>query len=107
MVTKEILAEVTQRLVAVYDPVSIYLFGSYAWGKPTPESDIDLLVIVKETTGPEVEMMVEGQVALASMRIPKDILVNTEDFFEKRAAQQATLQHLIKDKGVLLYEHQK
>ena len=42
MVTKEQIQEVTRRLVEVYQPEAIYLFGSYAWGEPNADSDIDL-----------------------------------------------------------------
>ena len=96
----------TKRLVSVYDPVAIYLFGSYAWGSPTEDSDVDLMVLVKEYKPSLIEMVVQGQEALASMRQPKDILVNTIDVFEERATHGMTLQRLIKDKGVLVYEQQ-
>ena len=39
---KNILDEIKNRLVKVYSPTKIYLFGSSAWGKQTPESDLDL-----------------------------------------------------------------
>ena len=45
MITPEIIEEVKKRLIAVYKPEAIYLFGSYAWGAPTEGSDLDLLVI--------------------------------------------------------------
>ena len=35
-----------RRLAAEFDPEQIILFGSHAWGTPTEDSDIDLLVIV-------------------------------------------------------------
>ena len=31
MVTKEVLEDIKNRLVKAYDPIAIYLFGSYAW----------------------------------------------------------------------------
>ncbi|MFN3467900.1 MAG: nucleotidyltransferase domain-containing protein [Candidatus Brocadiales bacterium] len=45
------LEEIVERIQREYDPEKIILFGSYAWGKPTEESDIDLL-IVKDTSKP-------------------------------------------------------
>lgn len=35
-----------QRLAAEYQPRRIVLFGSYARGKPRPDSDVDLLVVM-------------------------------------------------------------
>ena len=48
MITNEVIEEVKNRLVKTYDPLAIYLFGSYAWGTPTEESDLDLVIIVDQ-----------------------------------------------------------
>jgi predicted nucleotidyltransferase len=48
MVTKDLLEEVKNRLVT-YNPIAIYLFGSYVWGKPTEDSDLDLLIVVDQS----------------------------------------------------------
>lgn len=42
-----IIEEITKKLVQDYHPEKIILFGSYAYGKPDRDSDIDLLVISK------------------------------------------------------------
>jgi predicted nucleotidyltransferase len=34
--------EIVRRLVNEFQPEAVYLFGSYAWGKPDKESDLDL-----------------------------------------------------------------
>ena len=106
MINQETINEMTRRLVKAYNPVAIYLFGSYAWGTPTEDSDVDLMVLVNTYTTSSIEMIIQGQEALASIRQPKDILVNTIDVFEDRAKHNTTLQKLIKDKGVLVYEQQ-
>jgi predicted nucleotidyltransferase len=41
------LPEVVERLVSKLCPERIILFGSYAYGRPTPDSDVDLLVILE------------------------------------------------------------
>ena len=43
-----VLAEVVRRLAEAYCPESIYLFGSTARGDAGPDSDYDLMVIVRE-----------------------------------------------------------
>jgi predicted nucleotidyltransferase len=48
MIDEKKIDEVTEKLVETYYPREIYLFGSYAWGKPSEESDLDLLIIVDE-----------------------------------------------------------
>ena len=40
-----IIKEITSILVEKYQPDNIILFGSYAYGTPTDDSDVDLLII--------------------------------------------------------------
>ena len=47
MITKRSIDTVVKRLVKAYDPLEIYLFGSYAWENPE-ESDLDLSVLKTE-----------------------------------------------------------
>lgn len=42
----DIFKEIVSRLFKAYQPLEIYLFGSYAWGKPTKYSDIDFFIIL-------------------------------------------------------------
>ena len=45
-IDQELLDEVVDRLAVEFDPEQIILFGSHAWGTPSEDSDIDLLVVV-------------------------------------------------------------
>jgi uncharacterized protein len=47
--TSGLLEQATEGLKAEFQPEAIYLFGSHAWGTPTHDSDVDLLVIVPES----------------------------------------------------------
>src|SRR5690242_6590378 len=44
-----------QKLVQELNPEKIVLFGSYAYGNPNPDSDVDLLVIMKTKASPRTE----------------------------------------------------
>ncbi len=46
---KAIIQDILEKLLADYAPEKVILYGSYAYGKPDRDSDIDLLII-KETT---------------------------------------------------------
>jgi predicted nucleotidyltransferase len=46
-VTPALLKEVTQKVVQAFRPKNIILFGSYAYGRPTPDSDLDLLIVME------------------------------------------------------------
>jgi len=48
MITMRQIEDVSGRIAAEFEPERILLFGSYAWGAPSPDSDVDLLVILPE-----------------------------------------------------------
>ena len=53
-----ILEEIVKKIVIGYSPLKIILFGSYAYGMPTEDSDIDLLII-KETDKRPIDRWME------------------------------------------------
>jgi len=65
--------EFVGRLVRKFDPERVILFGSRAWGTPTPDSDVDLLVVM-EFDGRPVEMAVRIG-AECDDRFPVDLIV--------------------------------
>jgi predicted nucleotidyltransferase len=46
-VTSKDIREIVQQIVERFRPQKVILFGSYAQGKPTPDSDVDLLVVME------------------------------------------------------------
>lgn len=103
MVTAEMLEEVKRRLVGAYDPLAIYLFGSYAWGHPTEDSDLDLLVVVEHSEEKTYRRPSSGQRALFGMGIAKDLMVYTKDEFDRSVRDETTLCYKIEKEGALLY----
>lgn len=57
---REIIAGITSALVAAYAPERIILFGSFAYGEPDEDSDIDLLII-KDTHERFLDRMSTGR----------------------------------------------
>ena len=81
----------------------IYLFGSYAYGKPTEGSDIDLLVVVRDGID-SLKIMQGVSFGLMNRQVSLDVLVdNISDFIELSELDRVTLQREIKNKGVLVY----
>lgn len=103
MVTKEMLDEVTRRLVQAYDPVAIYLFGSQAWGTPTKDSDIDLALVVEHASVKRIERVREARAILQDIDVAKDIIVYTKDEFDKAIQHPSALAKKILNEGRLLY----
>jgi predicted nucleotidyltransferase len=94
------------RLVDVYHPLQIYLFGSYVWGTPSIESDYDLCVIVESSDEKKTNRSRKGRNALLDIicRRGIDLIVYTVTEFERAASHPSTLASPIQSKGVLLYD---
>ena len=103
LITPEIIEEVKKRLVDVYHPEMIYLFGSYAWGSPDEESDLDLLIVVAASDEKSHKRCVSGHHALWDLDISKDLLVYTKDEFDVRATDSTSFLFKIKNEGKVLY----
>ena len=103
MVTKDVLEEVKNRLVETYNPIAIYLFGSYVWGKPTEDSDLDLLIVIDQSGEKSYERVRPGQRALFGLGISKDLIVYTKDEFDRISSNVTTLGYKIKREGKVIY----
>ncbi|MEW5939511.1 MAG: nucleotidyltransferase domain-containing protein [Chloroflexota bacterium] len=95
--------EVVRRLVDEFQPETIYLFGSYAWGKPTEDSDMDLLVIVHESREKPIQRAVRAQRSLLGVKAAVDVLVKTRREFQRYILVKASLEAQISREGKLLY----
>ena len=62
--------DTVQTIAKKYNPEKIILFGSYADGNPTPESDVDLLIIIKSDKS-NWEISIDISLLLPSRSIPK------------------------------------
>jgi predicted nucleotidyltransferase len=81
----------------------IFLFGSHAYGEPQEHSDLDLLVIVDDSLDPINATVKINQQLIGKRTIPLDVVVNRKKDFDK-ATKENTIQKMISDTGVLLYE---
>ena len=84
--------EVVRRLVDEFHPEAIYLFGSHAWGTPTADSDLDLLVIVSQSRQKPIQRAVRAQRSLRGVKVPVDVLVKTRKEFENYSSVKASLE---------------
>lgn len=93
-----------KKLITEYTPQKVILFGSYAYGKPHEDSDIDLLII-KETTEPFIDRWVAVRSILSDpkRKIPLETLVLTPGEVSKRLAIGDQFVAEIVEKGEVLY----
>jgi predicted nucleotidyltransferase len=100
----ETLPGAIERIVLNLNPEKIILFGSYAYGNPTPDSDVDLLVIMR-TKAKDVDRYVAVSNLLYPRQFPVDILVKTPREIEKESRKKGNffLREIL-TKGKVLYE---
>lgn len=97
------LEEMTRRLVDEFHPLKIILFGSHAWGEPTEDSDVDIMVIVEKSDEKPIKRAIRAHKRLMGLHVPKDVLVKTRDEFDYFAKVKATLEWWVSERGKVLY----
>jgi predicted nucleotidyltransferase len=102
-VSTEMLSEVTRRLAEEFKPEQVWLFGSYAWGQPNQDSDLDLLVIVPGSNESPVRRAQRAHRCLRGLGIAKDILVKTRAELERFRNVPSSLEADILSRGRLIY----
>lgn len=102
MATIEQIRDVARRIGEEFSPQRVILFGSYAYGKPTPDSDVDLLVITS-FEGRSVKKSVEIRLKVRPP-FPVDLLVRTPEKVQERLAMGDGFMREILTKGKVLYE---
>jgi uncharacterized protein len=98
-----VLTEVVRRLVEVYHPVRIYLFGSVARGDAGPDSDYDLMVILHDEAPQHLRRGNPGYRALRGTGVAADVQVWPQADFNGQLHLKASLPSTIVREGKLLY----
>lgn len=99
----EVLPDVAQRIAAELQPEKIVLFGSYAYGTPTADSDVDLLVILDSAASPTERYLAVSRL-LYPRPFPVDILVKTPAEVESALKKGDFFLREILTRGRVLYE---
>jgi len=101
---KAIIQDILEKLLADYAPEKVILYGSYAYGKPDRDSDIDLLII-KETTARFFDRMFTVRRILTDpgRSVPVEPIVLTPQEVSRRLAIGDQFIAEIIEKGKVLY----
>lgn len=81
-VTQDKIQEVAQKIAREFKPEKIILFGSYAWGKPGPDSDVDLFVIKKTKSTRELARKISRTIFPRPFSL--DLIVYRPEQIERR-----------------------
>ncbi len=102
MVTRRQIRAYAAEIAREFRPRRIILFGSYAYGKPTRDSDVDLLVIMPHK-GCGADKATEIRLRVRAP-FPMDLLVRSPQKIRQRLAWGDFFIEEILDKGEVLYE---
>ncbi|NCN05850.1 MAG: nucleotidyltransferase domain-containing protein [Spirochaetales bacterium] len=101
---QEIINYIKDSLIKTYNPSAIYLFGSFAWGTPNEESDLDFAVIVPSSSLSMAERIRLSYKELWGLGVPTDIIVYTESEIREKSRHPSTLPYKILSQGTKIYE---
>lgn len=102
MLSNKIQGEIVTRIVDAIHPLKIILFGSHAYGNPSPDSDVDL-VVVTETPLPKRQTSIALWNLLRNIPMPKDIIVTSREEFDFYSHEAGSVMRTANEKGVVIY----
>lgn len=98
----DIIQEIRARLVEQFCPQRILLFGSWAKGMQTLQSDIDVLVVTK--TPVSLNLQVQGRELFFDYPVKIDVLFCTEEDVRTEGGEPYSFMHTILRHVIKLYE---
>jgi len=102
MVAMKQIEDIGREIGRVFHPDRVILFGSYAQGTPSEDSDVDLLVVMPSENEP-VARSVEIRLTVRP-QFPVDLLVRSRAAVDRRIAMGDDFMRDILAKGKVLYE---
>jgi predicted nucleotidyltransferase len=93
------------------NPYRVFLFGSYAYGTPHIDSDIDLLVVTNDEFIPQtfqektnLYISVSEHILNISKQVPVDLIVYTLPMYKQFVETGSSFSKEILSKGIVIYE---
>ena len=102
MISRQAIRKFANEVARRFKPVRIILFGSYAYGRPTADSDVDLLVVMP-CKGRSLDAALDVRLAVEA-GFPLDLIVRTPAELRRRLALGDYFLREIVDKGIVVYE---
>ena len=103
MISKEQINEVVATISKKFCVNKIILFGSYAYGNPVSDSDLDICVITDLGKKRKIDVIRDIRKEISfRLQNPIDILLYEENEFNERAFLKNTLEYKILKDGILI-----
>jgi predicted nucleotidyltransferase len=81
---RKIIIEIVERIIKEYKPKKVILFGSYAYGEPTEDSDIDVLIVTERNLSPEEIYEIRRQFLRDFSMSVQVVCVSDQEFAETK-----------------------
>lgn len=100
---KSELDELVSVITRTVPASAVFLFGSFAYGIPDADSDIDLYIVIPDGSLRPIEAMRKISAAILPVqKRPVDILVGSENIFRERSAS-AAIEREVAQKGIRIF----
>lgn len=97
-----LIRNICNRIAEKFNPDQIILFGSHAYGTPTVESDLDLLVVMPFAGSPLAQAVTISR--QLKLMLPIDLIVRTREQVNERLAMEDFFMREIVERGKVIYE---
>ena len=102
MIERRDIEQLGRTIAERFKPERVILFGSYAYGTPTRDSDVDLLVVMNHE-GSAPRKAAEIRLSLPA-HVPLDVIVRSPERLHERLAMNDSFMREIIERGRPLYE---
>jgi predicted nucleotidyltransferase len=102
-ITDELLRDIAERIVDALAPEQVILFGSYAEGRATADSDLDLLVVTERSLSRE-EQLTQVQDLFRDMLLPVQVITISQQTFEETRDVVGGIAYPASKYGRIIYE---
>lgn len=102
MISRDEIQAFVDQVVQRFRPTKVILFGSYAYGEPNADSDVDLMVIIPHRRS-NVEVATRIRLA-CPRRFPMDLLVRSPAELRRRLKLGDSFLREVIQKGIVLHE---
>ncbi len=102
MISRTSIQNFVDDVVKHFKPIKVILFGSYAYGKPNEDSDVDLMLIMPHR-GPSAKMATRIRLA-CPRNFPMDLIVRSPTEVKRRISQGDAFLNEVTSRGVVLHE---
>jgi uncharacterized protein len=101
MVPMSVIEEFAKKVGETFGPEKIILFGSYAYGQPHEDSDVDLLLIYADEKMPRQPLRVRSTLHPG---FPLDVIIRSESEIDRRLSFNDSFVSEMIERGKVLYD---